>query len=458
MNHHRVETGIAQEDLPLAFGGRVFPKDRADVIAKHRHRYVLSLVGCDIQQERFFDNSVSRSCNVVLVTERLYYADPYLQEFRARLVERVEQDSRIYLDRTAFYPTSGGQPHDLGTINGLEVIDVVDEGDRIAHVVDGGKPSTLPEPVDCRLDWRRRYDHMQQHTGQHLLSAVLVELFGYPTLSFHMGAEVSSIELGTPDLTEFQIEETEARVQEIVWAARPVSIGFEEAGSAEGLRKPSERTGMLRIIEIEGVDRSACGGTHVRSTAELGPIQIRRAEKIRGNVRIEFVCGQRARRRARQDFRLLGDLSRQTSVAIDALPAHVAGMLSRLAEAEKERQRLAMEVAGREAEALYEATAPGPDGLRRALWRVPAIGPEERTKAAAFTKRGKSLALVVGASPTAVLVAASKDSGIDAGAVLKSALAAVGGRGGGSPTLAQGNVPNGNAVDGLIAALGIETS
>jgi alanyl-tRNA synthetase len=273
-----------------------------------------------------------------------------------------------------------------------------------------------------------------------------------------MGADISSIELGTPDLAESQIEETETRVQELVWAGRPVSIWFEDAGLAGGLRKPSERTGTLRIIEIEGVDRSACGGTHVRSTAELGPIQIRKAERIRGNVRIEFVCGQRARRRARQDFRLLGELSRQTSVAMDGLPAHVAGLLGRLTEAEKERQRLTMELAGLEAEALYDATASGPDGIRRALWRVPAIGSEERTKAAAFTRRGKAVALVVGASPTAVLVAASKDAGIDAGAVLKSALASVGGRGGGSPTLAQGSVPDASALDGLFVTLGIKIS
>lgn len=390
------------------------------------------------------------------MTERLYYRDPYLYEFSARVVERVEQGSRIYLDSTAFYPTSGGQSQDLGTINGLEVVDVLDEGDRIAHVLGAAGAPILPETVNCRIDWPRRYEHMQQHTGQHLLSAVLVELFGYPTLSFHMGAEVSSIELGTPDLAESEIEETETRVQELVWASRPVSIRFEDAGSAGDLRKPSERTGTLRIIEIEGLDRSACGGTHVRSTAELGPVQIRKSERIRGNVRVEFVCGQRARRRARQDFRLLSDLSRQTSVAIDALPPHVAGLLGRLADAEKERQRLAMELAGREAEALYAATAPGPDGLRRALWRVPAIGPEERTKASVFTKGGKALAFVMGSSPAAVLIAASKDAGIDAGAVLKSALAGVGGRGGGSPTIAQGNVPDTSALDGLIAKLGIK--
>ena len=395
---------------------------------------------------------------MVFVTERLYYTDPYLYEFHAQVIDSQGQEGHIYLDRTAFYPSSGGQPHDLGAIHGAQVIDVVDEGERIAHVLATGGWPAIGETVSCRVDWARRYDHMQQHTGQHLLSAVLVELFGFPTLSFHMGAEVSSIELGTPELTEAQIEKAETRVQELIWAARPVSILFEDAAAVAGLRKPSERTGTLRIIEIEGVDRSACGGTHVRSTAELGPIQVRKAEKIRGNVRIEFVCGHRAQLRARRDFRNLTDLSRQTSVALDALPAHMSTLLERLGEAEKERERLALELAGREAGAQYEATAPDADGLRRAVWRVPAIGPEERTKAAAFTKRGKALVLIVGSSPMAVLVAASQDAGVNAGAVLKSALAAVGGRGGGSPTLAQGNVPDIRAIEELLEALGMKLS
>jgi alanyl-tRNA synthetase len=393
-----------------------------------------------------------------LVTERLYYTDPYLREFHARVMDGGEDGRRIYLDRTAFYPASGGQPHDLGTINGVQVVEVIDEGERIAHILAAGGASGLSrsEEADCRIDWPRRYDHMQQHTGQHLLSAVLVERFGFPTLSFHMGAETSSIELGTPEFTESQIEEAERRAQELVWAARPVAIAFEEAAAVQGLRKPSERTGALRIIEIEGVDRSACGGTHVRSTAELGPIQIRKSEKIRGNVRIEFVCGQRAQRRARQDYRLLTELTRLTSVAIDSLPGHVATMRDRLTEAEKGRQRLALDLAGRDAEALYDSTAPGPDGVRRAVWLVPAIGPEERTKAAAYTRRGRALVLIAGTNPMAALVAASEDAGVDAGAVLKKVLTAVGGRGGGSPTLAQGSVPDAQALDAVVAALGIQ--
>ncbi len=191
------------------------------------------------------------------MTQRLYYNDCYLREFRARIVELTDNGRRAYLDRTAFYPTSGGQPFDLGTLGGAVVREVVDEEDRIAHVLesslDGGE-------VDARIDWARRYDHMQQHTGQHLLSAVLSELLHIPTLSFHMGAVTSTIDIGAERLDSKNAERIEERCAEIIAEARPVTIAFEEASSGLELRKASERTGTLRIVSIEALDRSACGG------------------------------------------------------------------------------------------------------------------------------------------------------------------------------------------------------
>jgi alanyl-tRNA synthetase len=216
--------------------------------------------------------------------------------FDAQLAAGVSEDPcRIYLDRTAFYPTSGGQPHDLGTLGGQPVIEVIDEGERIVHVT--AAPVLASGNISGEIDWSRRYDHMQQHTGQHLLSAVFAERFGFQTLSFHMGSEVSTIELATAELSESQIDEAERQANVIASESRPVHIRFEEAAAVDGLRKPSERSGTLRIIEIDGLDRSACGGTHVRSSSETAPLQIRKAEKIRGNVRIEFVCGLRAVKR-----------------------------------------------------------------------------------------------------------------------------------------------------------------
>ncbi len=386
-------------------------------------------------------------------TVRLYYTECYLSSFEARVVDSAEGGRRVYLDQTAFYPSSGGQPNDVGTLAEMAVLDVIDEEDTIAHVL-AAPLGTGTDLVRGEVDWQRRYDHMQQHTGQHLLSAVLVELFAYQTLSFHMGAEVSTIELAAKELTDSHIEAAEQRANEIVRQARPVNIRFEDADAVAGLRKPSARTGTLRVIDIEDLDRSACGGTHVRSTAELGPIEVRKSEKIRGNVRIEFVCGIRALRRAKQDFRLLAELSKQTAAAIDRLPEHVAILRQRLQEAEKERQRIAIELARRDGEALHEATHPARDGLRRILLHVPAVDETTRAKAQAFTARGLALALVVAADPAGVLIAASSDSGINAGAILKDVFSRTGGRGGGSHTLAQGSLAHPGVEDSLIAALG----
>lgn len=386
-----------------------------------------------------------------MATERLYYTDCYLSTFTANVVETAEEGRRVYLDRTAFYPSSGGQPNDWGMFAGRRVVDVIDEDERIAHVVESPVEKTT---VEGQIDWPRRYDHMQQHTGQHLLSAALVELFQIPTLSFHMGTEVSTIELGASEWTPRHLDSVEERVNEIVGEARAVRILFEDAEVVQDLRKPSARTGTLRIIEIDRLDRSACGGTHVRSTAELGPIQIRKSEKIRGHVRIEFVCGLRAQRRARQDFRVLSELARQGAAQIDRLPEQISSLRERLSEAEKERQRTSMELARRDGEALYEAAAPSADGTRRLLLRETSLDEAVRAKAQAFANGSKAVALVLETGGHAMLVAVSADSGIHAGAVLRETLTGAGGRGGGSAMLAQGSLPNDDVAGQLKRALG----
>ncbi len=389
-------------------------------------------------------------------TERLYYTDSYLTAFDASIDPTFPLQPggpcRIYLTKTAFYPTSGGQPHDLGTLGGQAVLEVIDEGDRIAHLTAG--PIHSSSAVTGVIDWDRRYDHMQQHTGQHLLSAVFAERLGFPTLSFHMGSEVSTIELGAPELSDSQLQEAERRANLAANEARPVRVHFENAAEAEGLRKASERSGILRIIEIEGLDRSACGGTHVRSSSETAPLLIRKAEKIRGNVRIEFVCGLRAVARARQDFRLLADLARQTASPIDKLPEHMAALRLRLSAAEKDRQKLGMELARREGGELYAATPAAADGIRRARLAVSAIDETARAQAQAFTAQPKAILILIAADSSGVLVACSADSGVNAGATLKQVLTAAGGKGGGAATLAQGNLPDPAVANALAAALG----
>lgn len=381
------------------------------------------------------------------MTERLYYTDPYLRRFDAQVV-RSEAD-RVHLDRTAFYASSGGQPNDLGTLGGVAVIDVIDEGDRIAHVLAGPAPSGT---VQCEIDWPRRFDHMQQHSGQHLLSAVLVELYGAQTVSFHLGSDASTIDVEAPSFDAGQLARAEDRANEVVFENRPVTVAFASNSAELGLRKPSERAGELRIISIEGLDRSACGGTHVRSTAEIGPVAIRKLEKIRGNARIEFLCGWRAIRRARADYQSLVKVSRRFSAALDDVPAVVSAQAERLEELEKAHRKLAIEAAAREGRDLYASCAPGADGIRR-LIRSARIDDELRTIAQAFTTGEKAVFIAVSTDPPSILVAASKDAGVHAGNLVKAAVTANGGRGGGSPTLAQGSVPAADALERVKAAI-----
>jgi alanyl-tRNA synthetase len=201
------------------------------------------------------------------MTQRLYYNDSYLSEFDACIVDRSGDGMRVYLDRSAFYPSSGGQPFDRGEIAGAPVMDVVEEGDRVAHIV---AAPVLAQEVHCRIDWPRRFDHMQQHSGQHLLSAVFAEAVMLQTLSFHLGQESSTIDLDTLALDSGILRSVERRANEAIFENRPVTVQFAGPGESGDLRKPSERTGVLRIVSIEGLDRSACGGTHVRSTGEIG--------------------------------------------------------------------------------------------------------------------------------------------------------------------------------------------
>jgi alanyl-tRNA synthetase len=387
------------------------------------------------------------------MTERLYYNDPYLTTFSADVVDASEDGCTVFLDRTAFYPSSGGQPFDLGTLGGRAITSVEEHEDgRIAHFLDSPLEGRFVQGV---IDWDRRHDHMQQHTGQHLLSAVLEELYSIPTLSFHMGADASTIEIGAASLTSEQITAVERRVHALIWEGRPVRITYEKASEAAGLRKASERDGILRIVTIEGLDRSACGGTHVRSTSAIGSLQIRKLDRIRGNVRLEFLCGARALNRARADFEALSNIARTFSSPIDQAPELVTALQARAADLDRSRRKLALELAGFQGRQLYENTVPSPDGIRRAMSRIPsgAISEETRALAQSFVSGEKALFVAASEDPPSVLLAASKDSGVHAGEVLKRALSAAGGRGGGNAQLAQGSLPSREALESLLPQL-----
>ena len=241
------------------------------------------------------------------MTIRLYYADTYLRAFDATIVERADDGKRVYLDRSAFYPTSGGQPNDLGTLGGVRVVDVLDEDARVAHVL--AAPYTGPDTVHGEIDWARRWDFAQQHTGQHLLSGTFSTLFDWPTVSVHFGDMLSTLELNTAAVSPKQLRRAEEQANALVAENRAVIVTFEDAAEvAARLRRPSTRAGTLRIVTIEGHDTSACGGTHVRATGDIGLFKLVSEEGIAAGTRWEDVppnwtcpeCGAR-----KEDFEMI---------------------------------------------------------------------------------------------------------------------------------------------------------
>ncbi len=385
------------------------------------------------------------------MTDRLYYTDSYLREFTARILEHSPDGRTVYLDRTAFYPASGGQPCDTGAIAGVPVLDVADEGERIAHHLAAPLHSG---PVDCAIDWGRRFDHMQQHTGQHVLSAVFEEWFGLDTVGFHLGAESSTIDLEGGAVERGAVLEAERRANDIVFENRPVAVDFQHAAEVQGLRKPTDREGTLRIVSIQGLDRNACGGTHVRATGEVGPILLRKLEKVRQTVRVEFLCGGRAVRRARADYEALSRTAQLFSAPLEEVPAMVAAQLETARANDKTRRKLELDLAACQGKELYLATEPGADGVRRVTRRVVKGSLEElRAIAQNFTAQPKAVFIATLADPPSVLLAASADAGLDAGKALKAALAEAGGRGGGNARIAQGSVAEAGALEQVLEKL-----
>jgi alanyl-tRNA synthetase len=386
------------------------------------------------------------------MTQRLYYTDGYLTQFDASVLEHADGGRRVYLDRTAFYPTSGGQPFDRGWLGEAEVVDVVDEGERIAHLL--ASPVTATR-VRGRIDWTRRFDHMQQHTGQHLLSAVLAELFGWQTLSVHFGRESATLDLDAPGSPSHeQVVAAERRVNEVVVENRAVRVSFEDASAAGVLRKATDREGTLRIVTVEGLDRSACGGTHVRTTGEIGCILLRKIERVKQHARLEFLCGGRAVRVARTDLDLLARLSTLYSALAEELPALVEAQRAELKQAVAARRELEQELSRYRARELYRAAPLRPDGLRMTLVRE-AEGSADRLRplAEAFGRLPGTLFVGVVENPLTILFASSEDSGIDAGRTLRAELERVGGRGGGSARLAQGSVRDPAGLENVLRAL-----
>lgn len=410
------------------------------------------------------------------MSERLYYSDSFLRSFTGTVTE-VREFTRgnnealwqLALDRSAFYPTSGGQPFDTGVLNAksqagsareVRVEEVEeDEQGRVWHIA--REPLAAGIGVEGSIDWSRRFDHMQQHTGQHLLSAIFVRELDAPTVSFHLGGNTATIDLACAPPTRHSLERVERIVNEIIGEDRRVTSRFVARNEAETmlvagkLRKLPDRDGSIRLVEIADCDLNACGGTHVSSSGQIGALLLRGTEKVSRGVRVEFVCGMRAVRTARADFTILGEAAALLSSAPADLPALVSRIQADAKTGAKERQRLREELAGF-AGTILANESPLVNGLRLVehSWKD-----RDRDYVRLLASRTAAASAVTAviftaaeSDPARVFIARSKDLAIDCGRILREALANIGLRGGGSPDLAQGDVPF-EQEKGLRAAL-----
>jgi alanyl-tRNA synthetase len=385
-------------------------------------------------------------------TDRLYFSDPYLVTFTARVTERGVLAGRpaVLLDRSAFYPEGGGQPADHGTLNGVPVFDVqVDESGAVWHAVTGALSADSVEGV---VDWTRRFDHMQQHHGQHLLSAAFENLFAFRTVSFHLGTDSATIDLAARELTRDHVKAAEDLTNRIIWEDHPVNARFvtREEMATIPLRKAPVVDGPVRVVSAGDFDHSACGGTHPRTTGAVGLLHIRRVERRGTESRVEFVAGGRALR----DLRFAGGLVSRMAAGMTVGPEELEVAVARLRESEershKRVQKLVEELAGFEADRLVT------DG--RVSKQLPVIRlsftdrsmQELRYLAGAIAVRGGIAVLGLSGEKSQIIVTRPSESSLDCGKVLKDTLAQFGGKGGGQPAIAQGGLPDGSQLEAAL--------
>jgi alanyl-tRNA synthetase len=390
------------------------------------------------------------------VTERLYYTDSFLREFDAQVVacEPAGERWHAVLDRTAFYPTSGGQPNDLGRLADVSVLDVVEDDDgEVLHVTD--RP-LAPGAVRGSIDWKRRFDHMQQHTGQHLLSAAFIEEFNFPTVSFHLGREISTIDIAAPSVVPRHLEEVERRTNEIVFEDLPIEIQYGTAKelATQGIRKTVDREGLLRVIEIKGFDRQPCGGTHLSRTGQAGMLLIRKCEKQRQHWRIEFEVGFRALAAARADRSSLGSAAEQIGCGMPEVPAMVQKLLAERRGEHRDREKLLARLAELEAQSML-LTARAAAGERPRASVISRIWDDAdarflRLLATNLVRESGTIALLAARADGNIVFARSDDLPADMRSVLREILSSHGAKGGGTKSFAQGSVRDATVLDQIL--------
>lgn len=392
------------------------------------------------------------------MTERLYYNDSHLTEFEATVLEVTPRTSgwaAVTLDRTAFYPTGGGQPSDTGTLHGARVVECIDDEELgVRHVIHGSAPQ-VGLTVKGKIDWERRLDHMQQHTGQHILSQAFIKLYEAETRGFRMMVQTSEIDVALADPTDGRIDRAVELANQIIWEDRAIrvqQVKSEEAARLD-LRKESTRDGDVRIIEIEGFDLTPCGGTHANRTGEVGIIAVRHWERAKGMLRVEFVAG----RRVLVDYQLANRTAREVaahfSVGRDDAPESVAHLFEENKQLSRRVRGLEEITARVEAEDLFNRATPATNGMRVISQVFQGRDPESLKRLALALVANPNVVVLLGShfeDAARVVFARSSDAEGDMNVLLRDACALLGGRGGGRPEFAQGG---GHAMEELDEAI-----
>ncbi len=392
------------------------------------------------------------------MTKRLYYQDSYLKEFKAKVLKKKKIDNRpaVVLDETAFYPTSGGQTYDIGIIQDVPVVEVVEDNDEIIHILKEELKEEINSEVVGKVDWERRFDHMQQHLGQHILSGALMEIYDAETVSFHLGEKVCTLDIAKEKLTEEEVKKAEECANKIIFNNRPVKCYFvegEEELKKLNLRKTPDKKGKIRIIEVENFDLSACGGTHCRATGEVGLIKITKWEKRGEKIRLEFICGRRAWKDYFWKNELIKNISNKLTIKDSELGEAIDRMLQEQKEIRKELKEFKEKLQEYEARNLINESSLIDDGIKiinkvfeeknfqEVMGLVQKIInlDDNVVVLAGIKKRGES-------EGGKILFACSGALNYDMNRLIKEAGKFIEGRGGGTPNFAQAG---GKKVEGI---------
>ena len=396
------------------------------------------------------------------MTKRLYYQDSYLKEFKAKVLKKKKIDNRpaVVLDETAFYPTSGGQTYDIGIIQDVPVVEVVEDNDEIIHILKEELKEEINSEVVGKVDWERRFDHMQQHLGQHILSGALMEIYDAETVSFHLGEKVCTLDIAKEKLTEEEVKKAEECANKIIFNNRPVKCYFvegEEELKRLNLRKMPDRKGKIRIIEVENFDLSACGGTHCRATGEVGLIKITKWEKRGEKIRLEFICGRRAWKDYFWKNELIKNISNKLTIKDSELGEAIDRMLQEQKEIRKELKEFKEKLQEYEAKRLINKSSLGDNGIRiiNKVFEEKSFQ-EVRGLVQKIVNLDDSVVVLAGIKSKGegegvkILFACSRVLKYDMNGLIREAGKFIEGRGGGAPNFAQAG---GKKIEGIEDAL-----